>query len=407
MLTTAPAVTEFDSGELAAVQATLGIAHPPGYPLFTIVGYLFSKIPSPFTPIFQLHILCVIWTTLSAVFFVRIVELIINNFEEFRSQSSSDISSLERLLFTNLDERSKYIAIITSGFIFAFSRNLWEECAEVEVYSLAIFIGTLIIYFTLKAFLDKTTSKTGVSKYWMIVALIFGLGFSNHMMTLYLIPATLYLYFLQNKFSVKTLRTLLLFILMIVVIAVSFYSYLPIRANQNPVMNWGNLVDLKSTFEHVTARYYSRFFFPGWETIKKQLTFFVASIGFLPGKQNLWNSEFNINILLVMSGLAVSLVMRRRLFIYLSLIFITTLAFSVNYNIPDIYTYFSFAYVVLGIFSIVSIAAILKLFSQSNIKKTAVVSILFIMVVVQPTLNYSFINRSDYYIVEDYITRTS
>ena len=174
---------------------------------------------------------------------------------------------------------------------------------------------------------------------------------------------------------------------MIVVIAVSFYSYLPIRANQNPVMNWGNLVDLKSTFGHVTARYYSRFFFPGWETIKKQLTFFVASIGFLPGKQNLWNSEFNINILLVMSGLAVSLVMRRRLFIYLSLIFITTLAFSVNYNIPDIYTYFSFAYVVLGIFSIVSIAAhVLKLFSQSNIKKIAVVSILFIMVVVQPTL---------------------
>ena len=45
-------------------------------------------------------------------------------------------------------------------------------------------------------------------------------------------------------------------------------------------MNWGDLVDLKSTFEHVTARYYSKFFFPGWETIKKQITFFVASIGF-------------------------------------------------------------------------------------------------------------------------------
>ena len=308
MLTTAPAVTEFDSGELAAVQATLGIAHPPGYPLFTIVGYLFSKIPSPFTPIFQLHILCVIWTTLSAVFFVKIVELIINNFEEFKSPSSSNISGLEKLLFSNFDGKLKYIAIIVSGFIFAFSRNLWEECAEVEVYSLAIFIGVLTIYFSLKAFLDKSTSKTGVSRYWMIVAIMFGLGFSNHMMTLYLIPATLYLYFLQNKFSFKSIRSLFLFIVIIAFIAVSFYAYLPIRANQNPVMNWGDLVNLRRTIEHVTARYYSKFFFPGWETIKKQLTFFVASIGFLPGKQNLWNSEFNVNILLVMSGLAVSLV---------------------------------------------------------------------------------------------------
>ncbi len=402
MLTTAPAVTEFDSGELAAIQVTLGIAHPPGYPLFTIIGYLFSKIPLPVTPILQLHILAVIWTTLSTVFFVLIVELIINNFEEFKSQSSSNISGLENLLFTNLGEKSKYMAIISSGFIFAFSRNLWTESTGVEVYSLEIFIGILIIYFTLKAFLGKATSKIGISKYWIIVALTFGLGFSNHMMTLYLIPATLYLFFQKNKFSFRSVRFLFLSIIIIAVIAILFYSYLPIRANQNPVMNWGDLVDLKSTFEHVTARYYSKFFFPGWETIKKQITFFVASIGFLPGKQNLWSSEFNVNILLVMSGIAVSLVMRRRLFIYLALIFITTVSFSVNYNIPDIYTYFSFAYVVLAIFSVVSIAALLKILSQSKIKKIFVVSILFIMVVVQPALNYSFINRSDYYIVEDY-----
>ena len=79
--------------------------------------------------------------------------LIINNFEEFKSQSSSNISELENLLFTNLGEKSKYMAIIASGLIFAFSRNLWTESTGVEVYSLEIFIGILIIYFTLKAFI--------------------------------------------------------------------------------------------------------------------------------------------------------------------------------------------------------------------------------------------------------------
>ena len=44
MLTVSRSVTAFDCGELAAVQATLGIAHPPGYPLFTLLGYLFDSI---------------------------------------------------------------------------------------------------------------------------------------------------------------------------------------------------------------------------------------------------------------------------------------------------------------------------------------------------------------------------
>jgi hypothetical protein len=45
LITLAPSVVQIDAGELAAVQATLGIAHPTGYPLFTIIGFLFSKLP--------------------------------------------------------------------------------------------------------------------------------------------------------------------------------------------------------------------------------------------------------------------------------------------------------------------------------------------------------------------------
>ena len=48
LFTIAPSVIQIDSGELAAVQTTLGIAHPTGYPLFTIIGYLFLKLPLPF-----------------------------------------------------------------------------------------------------------------------------------------------------------------------------------------------------------------------------------------------------------------------------------------------------------------------------------------------------------------------
>ena len=45
LLTLAPTVTFIDSGELATVAATLGIAHPTGYPLFALLGWLFAHLP--------------------------------------------------------------------------------------------------------------------------------------------------------------------------------------------------------------------------------------------------------------------------------------------------------------------------------------------------------------------------
>lgn len=401
LVTASPAVTEFDSGELAAVQATLGIAHPPGYPLFTIIGFLFLKIPLPTSPIFQLHILSAIWSSLSVIFFTLTAQLILENIKKFKSGFLKEKSETSLGLLDKLRESSKYIAVVASGLIFSFSKILWTQSREVEVYSLEMLIGILIIYFSFKAFFYEKTFGSPI-KYWIVVAFLFGAGFSNHMMTLYLLPATIYLYFLQNKLSFKSVGFLAFCISITAVIAIISYLYIPIRASQNPAMNWGNPTDIKATYEHVTARYYSQFFFAGWETIKKQITFFVSSIGFLPGKQNLWNSEFSINIIFAISGFAVSLILRRKLFIYFFLILLTTLFFSVNYNIPDIYTYFSFAYLSLAFFSVVSIVLAVSFFSSNIISKSSAIIILIVTVLFQIVSSYSFVNRSDYYIIDDY-----
>ena len=53
ILTLAPGVVEIDAGELATVQATLGIAHPTGYPLFNMLGFLLLKIPFPVSIIYK------------------------------------------------------------------------------------------------------------------------------------------------------------------------------------------------------------------------------------------------------------------------------------------------------------------------------------------------------------------
>ena len=70
-VTLAPSVIQIDSGELAAVQTTLGIAHPTGYPLFALFGHLVSKIPLGISKIIQLNYLAAAWCVIAVILFHR------------------------------------------------------------------------------------------------------------------------------------------------------------------------------------------------------------------------------------------------------------------------------------------------------------------------------------------------
>ena len=85
LFTIAPTVVQIDSGELAAVQCTLGIAHPTGYPLFTMIGYLFSLIPLPISKILQLNILASVYCATAVSVFTYTSKFILDNLNSFKS----------------------------------------------------------------------------------------------------------------------------------------------------------------------------------------------------------------------------------------------------------------------------------------------------------------------------------
>src|ERR1700730_631895 len=71
--TMAHSVPFIDGGELATVCATLGIAHPTGYPIFCIVGYLFANLPIASSVILRLNIMSAFFVALGSggmVFFI-------------------------------------------------------------------------------------------------------------------------------------------------------------------------------------------------------------------------------------------------------------------------------------------------------------------------------------------------
>ena len=74
--TLAPTVSFIDSGELAAVACTLGVAHPTGYPLFTLLGWVFSELPILGEEIVRLNVMAAFFCAAGVLVFFHVVHFI-------------------------------------------------------------------------------------------------------------------------------------------------------------------------------------------------------------------------------------------------------------------------------------------------------------------------------------------
>ncbi len=391
LTTIAPSVIQIDSGELATVQIKLGIAHPTGYPLFTMIGYLFSLIPFFSSKIFQMNFLALLMVSSGVGLFTYSVKYLLDNLQFF---SKEEISSKRKKNKTKspavfeLTENEKVPVAFISGLILAFSKTFWFQSTSVEVYSLQILLFSLIIFSLLTAFV-KTSQKIE-NKNWFIFALVLALGFSNHMTTLLILPATAYLYFLSNGFDSKSFRKLFLMVIFFFVLLILIYSYLPIRAAQNPILNWGNPVDLERIMRHVSGFQYQVWLFSSMDSAKKQFSYFISN---LP-------KEFYLSLFLSIIGMFYAYKNHIRFFIFNIIIFVFTIIYSINYDINDIDSYFLLSYFSLSYFVIFGIIWCIKKIPLLRMNYKILAFLLFPLI--QLLANYSNVNQSKNYIYEDY-----
>ena len=406
LFTLAPSVMQIDSGELAAVQATLGIAHPTGYPLFTIIGYIFSLIPFPFTKIYQLNLLAAIYCSAGIAVFVYTSKLLLDNLNFFspakvkiekKKKNKKKAKNANRKKEEGeavLKETYKYIIAIASGLILAFSETFWLQSTSVEVYSLHIFLMNIIILCAFKAFLfvEKKSDKRNL-KLLLIFSGFLALGFANHMTTLLIIPGSAYLIFSNNKFSKAALIKILIMLTVFFPILILMYSYLPVRAAQNPILNWGNPIDFEKLIRHITGKQYQIWLFASSAVAKRHLIHFIET---LP-------AQFSISLLLSFVGLFASYFYARKIFVFLVITFLFTVLYSINYDIHDIDAYFLLAYISLSYFAVFGL---LKLFKMNKKRKLIIpLGVTIMVLILQFAMNINKSDQSGIYTYEDY-TRT-
>jgi hypothetical protein len=406
LFTLAPSVVEIDTGELATVQATLGIAHPTGYPLFTLLGHAFYLLPLPMSKIYQLNLLTAIWCGLAVMVFVYTSKLVLDNADKFAGKKlfpsknpkakSKKIQAKPDKTAANkyeIPEAKKYLSVVFGGLILGFSKTFWTQGTSVEVYSLQLFLFNLIILFLIKAYLYKDNpAELKFLNPWMLFSFFLALGFSNHMTTLFLIPAAAYLYFEKYKFNKISLKRIGLMLIVFIPTLILLYAYLPVRASQNPVLNWGNPDTFARLLRHIEGDQYHVWLFSSTSAAKKQLLYFINN---LP-------SEYLANSFICLIGIFASIFRARKFFIFTVILFLFTVAYAINYDIHDINSYFLLAYVALAFFIVFGIVQILTLLKHAKHPYAVPASLVAIFLIVQIYFNFAEVNQSDVFTFEDY-----
>jgi hypothetical protein len=391
LFTLAPSVIQIDSGELAAVQATLGIAHPTGYPLFTIIGYLFLKLPLPFTIIYRANLLAAFWCFFGILFFIKSITLFLQNLTILkRTDKKVKNKKLHDVEFNSKNNKlSILVSSLTGSLFLAFSKTYWLQSTSVEVYSLQIFLFTLIIYASLKAFFSQNDSITR----WIGVGIALAFGFSNHMTTLLTLPFVAILFFLKEGFKKHAIKKVIVTFTASFPVLILFYLYLPIRASSNPVINWGNPINYENFFRHITGKQYQVWLFSSMDAAKKQLVYFIGN---LP-------SEFTIpGLLFALIGLVFIFKQSKKLFWLLTISFLTALLYSINYDIVDIDSYFLFNNIIIaGLISFGIYWLILWLQKHYNLKEKYFILVISIGLI-PAVINFSSVDQSEQYTFEDY-----
>ncbi|KKQ89288.1 MAG: hypothetical protein UT12_C0017G0009 [Candidatus Curtissbacteria bacterium GW2011_GWC2_38_9] len=130
ILTLSRSVYFGDSGELIAAAYTLGIAHPPGYPLYTMLAHLFTYLPFG-TLAFRVNLFSAVTSSLTVVV----------------------------IYFICLKLTSNRLASISASLFLAFSYLFWLYSLVAEVFSLHALFVTLIILVSISIFENPKNLK--------------------------------------------------------------------------------------------------------------------------------------------------------------------------------------------------------------------------------------------------------
>lgn len=332
-----------DSAEFVAGARTLGVVHPPGYPLYTLLSALAVRVPVG-TAFFRLSLLSAVAGAAAAAVVALIVWQLCGR-PPGRAAPPLPLPG-------------RVVGAAAAGLAFALASTPWSQSTVPEVYSLSSFL-ILSVLFLLVVWLAGGSAPTGSGaprpragglgkRALLLAGLLLGLALAHHLTALLVVPS----FIVGLSWGARRRPGAAAHVGAIALLAcgLALYAYLPLRAAHEPAVLWATVDSWTTLLEHVTGAQYAPPLL-SWSPSLATFELRRFAVG-LPAELP-WP-------LLAAAGLGIVALWRRSrpLFLILALPIVLVVAHAANYRVPDVASYYAPAYGLLAVFAGVGIAAL-------------------------------------------------
>jgi hypothetical protein len=214
-LTVEPTMSFWDCGEYIATAAKLEVGHPPGAPLFQMIGAFFAMFAIDNEHIaLMVNMTSVVSSAFTILFLFwssnLILKKIIGSYNEINKDNSIVILG----------------SSLVGALAYTFSDSFWFNAVEAEVYAMASLLIALLLWLGLRWEQEMNTPRG--DRWLLIISLVIGLSFGVHFMALLTIPAIGFLYFFKNYKTVTVKNFIIANVVVIAILLFIFKMLLPL-----------------------------------------------------------------------------------------------------------------------------------------------------------------------------------
>ncbi|WP_179344301.1 glycosyltransferase family 117 protein [Winogradskyella ursingii] len=185
-LTVEPTVSYWDAGEYILTSSKLQVGHPPGAPLFQMLGAFFSIFTFGNKEYIgmMMNMMSAVASAFTILFMFWTITLLLIKMVKYKKDSNVN----------------KAYAILGSALVgclaFTFTDSFWFNAVETEVYAMATLIMAIMFYLALRW--EQDMHKPRGNRWLILIAFVIGLSFGVHFMGLLTIPAIGLIYYFKN-----------------------------------------------------------------------------------------------------------------------------------------------------------------------------------------------------------------
>lgn len=195
MLTLSPTADFWDPAERIATAYALQIPHPPGAPMYMLLGRMFSMFMPVEYVAYSINMMSAISSGITIMLLYLIVVRLVRTFSEGHPDTWDDTAKI-----------AMYGGALIGALTFAATDSLWFISVEAETYAMSLTFTALVFWLALKW--ASVADEKGNERWLVLIAYLVGIAFGIHLLNLLAIFAIgLLIYFRKFEFSITGFLT--------------------------------------------------------------------------------------------------------------------------------------------------------------------------------------------------------